>query len=76
MDKLMLSQDKANHAFYGLLIYSIISLISIHLALVVVLIVAIAKEIVDIYTKRYYDYYDILATAIIPIILYCASLVI
>ena len=44
---LIIPHDKANHAFYGLLVYSILAVFSSSLALIVVVLLGVGKEIFD-----------------------------
>jgi len=63
MDKLpLLSQDKANHFIYGILIYMTLSLIHQPLTgLIVCILAGILKEVHD-YPKQ--DYKDFIATVL------------
>ena len=71
-----LPSDKANHAFWGLVTYSFIALYSPLLAVLVVMVIAIGKEVYDEYYPNHTsDKMDAIATAITPIVLYIASLV-
>jgi len=67
-----LPQDKANHALYGLALYSIITIFSSSLiALSVVVIVATCKEIYDSFTTKHdAEANDILATISMPMMLF------
>lgn len=69
---LLLQQDKANHAFYGLAIYCFLHLfISSFLAIGIVVIIAISKEIYDAQhpDKHTADYKDVVFTVVTPVIL-------
>ena len=59
-------QDKLLHSFYGTLIYLLISYVDSSIALGVVAIVALSKEIYD--EKEYggFDWKDMVATVAIP----------
>ena len=75
MDKLLkimsnIPKDKLLHSLYGTLLYSLLSIWSLELALWVVLITALCKEFYDEYKYGRFDYMDILATAILPYLLY------
>ena len=63
-------QDKANHAFQGLLIYSLIALYNPLIAIIVVLVIGVGKEILDKYIGGTVDKWDTVATVAAPIILY------
>ena len=65
-----LPQDKANHALWGLVIYSFVALYSPMIAILLVFVNAIGKEIWDSRGNGTVDKYDALATVIIPFILY------
>jgi len=67
-----LPQDKANHAFYGLALYSIIVMLGSHtIALGIVVIVATCKEIYDSFTTSHdAEANDILATISMPMMLF------
>ena len=65
-----LPQDKANHALWGLVIYSFIALYSPMIAITLVFINAIGKEIWDSSGNGTVDKYDVLATVTIPFVLY------
>lgn len=67
-----LSQDKANHAFYGLLVYSIIAIWSPFVGVVVVLMLAVLKEVLDSYIGGTVDKWDVVATALAVVSLYIA----
>jgi hypothetical protein len=72
--KVTLPIDKANHAFQGLLIYSLIALYSPFVALVVVLAVGVGKEILDSKIGGTVDGWDTVATVAAPIGLYVVGL--
>jgi len=65
-----LPQDKANHALWGLAIYSFVALYSPMIAIILVFANAIGKEIWDNFNDGTVDKYDSLATVTIPFILY------
>ena len=44
---ILLPQDKANHSFWNLLIYSLIAIYSADIAIIVVLLSGIGKEVYD-----------------------------
>lgn len=62
--------DKLLHSFYGTLVYISFSIISPLLAIYIVLLVAVAKEVRDQYVYSGFDVIDILATIFIPLILF------
>ena len=75
MDKVIdwmsrIPKDKLLHSFYGVLIYITMSLINLELALWAVVIIAMVKEFYDEYKYGRFDYMDILATVILPYLLY------
>ena len=70
MDKLVIPQDKANHAFYGLLIYSLVAMYNPLVAVLVVLVVGAGKEVLDKYTNGTVDKWDFVATITAPVFLY------
>ena len=70
-----LTQDKANHAFQGLLIYSLLAFYSPLVAIVVVLVVGFGKEVLDGFIGGTVDKWDIVATISAPFLLYVISLV-
>jgi len=67
-----LPRDKKDHALFGLLTYSFIALYSANIAISVVMVQAIGKEVYDAYHKDIHtaDRYDALATFIIPMVLW------
>lgn len=62
--------DKANHAMHGLIVYSFIAIYSPFIAILVVLVLGIGKEVLDKYIGGTVDIRDIVATALAPVILY------
>jgi len=45
-------QDKANHAFYGLLTYIVVGMVNPHLAICVVFVQSLGKEVYDYYNPK------------------------
>lgn len=70
MFKFILQQDKANHAFYGLLLYCFVALYDKDLALAIVVSVGALKEAYDHFFGGTVDKFDFVATAITPFILF------
>ena len=64
-----IEKDKLLHSFWGTLIFVMIPYSS-YIALCVVFIIAIFKEIYDEYKYQGYDWEDIAYTVFIPIILF------
>lgn len=62
--KLLFAQDKANHIVYGAIIASVCSVVfALHIALIAVLAIALAKELYDKLSKRGTpELLDVLAT--------------
>jgi len=67
---LLMDQDKANHAFYGLLTYAVISIFNVDIALFVVFIISIGKEIFDEIDYGGFDMKDFLYTFMPSLVLY------
>ena len=63
----LLPKDKLLHSFYGTLLFIVIGCISLELALLFVLVVAILREILN---DSGFSILDILATVFIPILIY------
>ena len=63
----LLPKDKLLHSFYGTLLFIVIGYISLELALLFVLVVAILREILN---DSGFSILDILATVFIPILIY------
>jgi hypothetical protein len=61
--------DKALHLAYGLIIYSFIALYNHHLAVSVVILVAVAKELYDSRFDGTVESKDIAYTVTVPIII-------
>ena len=76
MDKIFnlinLPRDKANHAYYGLVIYSFIGLYDISIALAVTLAVGIGKEVYDYMNRDKHspEILDAVAVVAVPMILF------
>lgn len=63
--------DKLSHSFYGTLIYAIVRPFSKHIAILVVIALAILKEVYDYFhPKHTADYKDAIATIFIALLLY------
>lgn len=62
--------DKLLHSFYGTLIYLPISYVHSSIALGVVAIIALSKEILDEKDYGGFDFSDIIATMLIPTLIY------
>ena len=71
----LMPQDKANHAFYGLALYSLLALVSPLLAIVLVITIGVGKEIYDEIQYGGFDTIDIVFTIALPVVLYTISLV-
>ena len=67
-------KDKLLHSFYGALTYIIISFFSHDIAMLSVITLAVSKEVYD--DKKYggFDWKDIVATTVIPILLYIQNI--
>ena len=65
-----LPKDKLLHSFYGTLIYLPISYVDSSIALGVVAVVALSKEISDEKDYGGFDLVDIIATMLIPTLIY------
>jgi hypothetical protein len=78
MNNILIRQDLANHAFYGLLIYSIVALYDPLVGLCVVSIVGVGKEVYDSYNKLTHtpDIVDTLFTIVPSMVLFLLELVI
>ena len=62
--------DKLLHSFYGTLIYLPISYVDSFIALGIVAVVALSKEILDEKDYGGFDLADIIATILIPTLIY------
>ena len=62
--------DKLLHSFYGTVIYLLLSLFSPIVAILTVIFVAIAKEVYDEVKYKSFDLKDIIATILIPMLLF------
>lgn len=66
----LIPQDKANHFIYGLIIFLLSNIILNNLfSLIIVIVFAITKELYDQVKYEGFDWKDILATIISPLIL-------
>lgn len=72
--KLALPKDKANHAFYGLLIYCVFGLISINAGLWAVYVFAILKEVYDEVTYGGADVIDAVITILPATVLFILAI--
>lgn len=62
--------DKANHAIYGIVIFMISNIfLNEYYSFGIVCLFAIGKEIYDQYDYGGFDYKDVLATIILPLLL-------
>lgn len=66
MNRFILAQDKANHMAYGLLLYAMFGLWNTLVALLIVWIVGVAKEVYDSFGNGTKDWKDLLATVLAP----------
>jgi hypothetical protein len=69
MKQFNIPHDKALHLAYGLIIYSFIALYNYHLAVAVVILVAVAKELYDYFYGGTVEGKDVAYTIAVPIIL-------
>lgn len=66
----LIPQDKANHAIYGFVIFMISNIfLNEYYSLGIVCLFAIGKEIYDQYDYGGFDYKDVLASIILPLLL-------
>lgn len=73
IDKLAkIPKDKLLHYFVGSIVYFVFSLVNIYLAIAVVFIVAIARELTN---KTGFDIKDIAFTVILPICLFTQGII-
>ena len=68
-------KDKLLHSFYGTITYIIISFSSHWIAMLLVTILAVSKEIYDERKYGGFDWKDIVATTIIPTLIYIQNIV-
>lgn len=61
--------DKLLHSFYGMVIYTLFLTINANISIIVVLLVAVLKELYDI-NKTGFSLSDILATSGFPLLLW------
>lgn len=66
----LIPNDKLLHSFYGTCIYLLCSFINPLFGIISVIIVAIAKEIYDEVKYKSFDFVDIIATILIPMMLF------
>lgn len=62
--------DKLLHSFYGTCIYLVVGLVNPTFATLVVVLVAVAKEIYDEFKYGGFDWVDIVATVALPSVMY------
>ena len=79
MDKIFqklanIQHDKLLHSFYGTVIYLLLSLFSPIVAILTVIFVAIAKEIYDEVKYGGFDWKDLVATIVIPLVLFATRI--
>jgi hypothetical protein len=65
----VIPEDKANHLIYGLLIYFLASLLYPSLALLIVIIIALLKEVYDNYGNGTSDWKDFMFTITLPLLI-------
>jgi hypothetical protein len=66
----LIPQDKANHIIYGLVIFLLSNLfLNNYFSFVVAFTFALGKEIYDEYKYSGFDYKDLIATILFPILL-------
>lgn len=66
----LIPQDKANHLLYGFVIYCLSNLfLSNWYSVLIVFVIALSKEISDEYKYKGFDWFDLLTTMGIPILL-------
>ena len=70
-----IGKDKLLHSFYGALIYALVSVFSVYIALCVVVLVAVGKEVYDYKDYGKFDIKDVMFTVMIPILLVLVELV-
>ena len=81
MDKIFklinLPRDKANHAFYGMVIYSLLALYDAQIAIIVTVVVGIGKEVYDyIYRDKHSpEVLDAVAVIAVPLVLFVIGLI-
>lgn len=66
----LIPNDKLLHSFYGTCIYLLCSFINPLFGIISVIIVAIAKEVYDEVKYKGFDIVDIIATILIPMMLF------
>lgn len=71
----MIPKDKLLHSFYGVLLYSVLAFFGSELAIVTVIVVALLKEVWDEYSHRSADFVDVIATVVLPLVLYVREVV-
>ena len=62
--------DKLLHSFYGVLIYLVAALVSPMFGIIAVVVIAVAKEVYDEIKYGGFDWKDIVATMLIPTLIY------
>lgn len=72
---LSIDKDKLLHSFYGTLIYALVSVFSAYIALCVVLLVAVGKEVYDYKDYGKFDIVDLVYTITIPCFLTIVEIV-
>ena len=66
----LIPNDKLLHSFYGTLIYALASVFNPTYAIILTILVALAKEIYDELKYGGFDWKDIISTIAIPMILF------
>ena len=67
-------KDKLLHSFYGTLAYIVVSCFSHYVAMLSVIVLAVSKEVYDDIKYGGFDWKDIVATVVIPILLYIQNI--
>lgn len=68
-------KDKLLHSFYGTITYIIVSCFSHDVAMLSVVVLAVSKEVYDDRIYSGFDWKDIVATTVLPILLYIQTIV-
>ena len=63
-------KDKLLHNFYGVLIYLVAALVSPMFGIIAVVVIAVAKEVCDEIKYGGFDWVDIVATVVVPMVLF------
>lgn len=69
-------RDKVLHIAGGLIIFVFFwKIFNIHIGLIMTIIAGIGSEVLDYYNKRHVSILDILATILIPLIIYLTQII-